>query len=524
MNLDPRPALTIEPSAAAPARSPGNFRRDLLASVVVFLVALPLCMGIALASGVSTGAGIVTGIIGGLVVGALAGSPLQVSGPAAGLTVLVWELVREHGPEVLGPVVLAAGALQLAAGLGRLGQWFRAVSPSVIQGMLSGIGVLIFASQFHFMVDDAPKGSGIRNLLSIPEAVWKGIVPNDATSHNEAALVGLLTICVLGGWKQFAPARLKLIPAPLVAVLSATLAAALLDFPVQRVNMPDNLFAELSGLGPSWLAVFREWRSLLPAVFAMAFIASAETLLCAAAVDQLNPGPRTRYDRELAAQGVGNMLCGLAGALPLTGVIVRSAANVEAGARTRLSAVLHGAWLLLFVCLAPGLLGFIPTSSLAAVLVFTGYHLMNPRAIRSLRPFGKGEVFIYAATLLTIVAVDLLTGVLVGLALSVVKLLLTFSHLSVRLHEEPGGLCVQLTLRGAATFIRLPRLAAALESVASGAELHVRFDELTFIDHACLDYLMNWQRRHEAAGGRLVIDWDNLMARFRPRRRDGARH
>src|SRR5262249_45474728 len=170
-----------------------------------------------------------------------------------------------------------------------------------------------------------------------------------------------------------------------------------------------------------------------------------------------------------------------------------------------------------------GLLAWIPTSSLAAVLVFTGYQLFNPRAVCSLRPYGKGEVFIYAATLLTIVATDLLTGVLTGLGLSVVKLLVTFSHLSVRLQEEPGRHRVQLTLRGAATFIRLPRLAAALDSIAPGTELHVRFDELTFIDHACLDYLMNWERRHEVAGGRLVIDWDDLMARFRPRHRSGER-
>lgn len=511
-------AVSSLPSGALAAT-----RHDLLASVVVFLVALPLCMGIALASGVPPAAGIVTGIVGGLVVGALSGSPLQVSGPAAGLTVLVWELVREHGAQVLGPVVLLAGAMQLIAGLAGLGQWFRAVSPAVIEGMLSGIGVLIFASQFHLMVDDAPKGGGIKNLLSIPEAVWKGVEPNDLTSHNEAALVGLLTIGVLVAWKPFAPRWLKVVPAPLVAVLAATVAAALLEFPVQRVDMPENLFADLTGPARGWTEMFQNWRALVPDALAIGFIASAETLLCAAAVDQLHHGPRTRYDRELAAQGVGNLVCGLAGALPMTGVIVRSATNVEAGARTRLSAVLHGAWLLVFACLAPRLLEWAPTSSLAAVLVFTGYRLMNLKAFRSLRAFGKGEVFIYAATVATIVATDLLTGVLTGVGLSVAKLFVTFSHLSVRLHEEAGGRRARLTLRGAATFVRLPRMAAALERVPPAAELHVRCEELTFIDHACLDYLMNWERRHQAAGGRLVLDWDELTAKFRPRRRDEGR-
>src|SRR5262245_16024004 len=188
----------------APAGRALAWKDDVLASVVVFLVALPLCMGIAIASGLPPAAGIVTGIIGGLIVGVLSGSPLQVSGPAAGLSVLVWELVREHSPGTLGLIVLLAGAIQLAAGLLQLGQWFRAVSPAVIGGMLAGIGVLIFASQFHVMVDDAPKGGGLENLLAIPEAIWKGVAPPDGSSHHLAASVGLLTIVALVTWKAAA--------------------------------------------------------------------------------------------------------------------------------------------------------------------------------------------------------------------------------------------------------------------------------------------------------------------------------
>ena len=165
-------------TSATPKHLGGFFRtprQDFLASVVVFLVALPLCMGIAIASGVPVAAGLITGIVGGLIVGWIAGAPLQVSGPAAGLTVIVFELVRHHGLEVLGIAVLICGALQLAAGLLKFGRWFRAVSPAVIHGMLAGIGVLIFASQFHVMVDDSPKGNGIENLVSIPSAVRKGL-------------------------------------------------------------------------------------------------------------------------------------------------------------------------------------------------------------------------------------------------------------------------------------------------------------------------------------------------------------
>src|SRR3712207_3019509 len=210
----------------------------IVSSVVVFLVALPLCMGIAIASGVEPARGLLTGIIGGIVVGLLAGSPLQVSGPAAGLTVLVAGIVNDErlGLPMLGVIVLGAGALQLAAGLLRLGQWFRAVSPAVIQGMLAGIGVLIFASQFHVMVDDQPRENGLVNLLSIPEAVAKGVSLSRDTPHEEAAFIGLLTIAVIVFWKLFVPRRLKFVPGPLAAIVVATAVASLLQLPIQRVQ------------------------------------------------------------------------------------------------------------------------------------------------------------------------------------------------------------------------------------------------------------------------------------------------
>ncbi len=488
-------------------------QRDALASIVVFLVALPLCLGIALASGVPPGAGLITGIIGGLVVGVLAGSPLQVSGPAAGLTVLVWELVQKYGLEALGPVVLLAGILQLIAGICRLGQWFRAVSPAVILGMLSGIGVLIVASQFHVMVDDAPKGNGLTNLVSIPEAVWKGVVPNISTSHAEAALLGLLTIAVLIAWKVIASGRLHVIPAPLAAIILATIMAEAFSMPVQRVAMPESLLAAVHTPFHDLFQRLGNWHIVFAGA-SVAFVASAETLLCAAAVDQLHHGPRTRFDRELAAQGVGNMLCGLAGALPMTGVIVRSAANVEAGARTRLSAILHGFWLLVCALQFPWLLERIPTASLAGVLVYTGCKLVNPGAIRGLLPYGRGEVFIYIVTVAVIVAADLLTGVLVGMGLSMAKLLYTCSRLSVRVECEPESRRAELILRGAATFLRLPKLARALEQVPATAEVHLHYGSLIYIDHACLDLLHNWERQHTARGGKLIVDWELLYGRF----------
>jgi MFS superfamily sulfate permease-like transporter len=495
--------------------SKATFGRDFLASIVVFLVALPLCMGISLASGLPPTAGIITGIIGGIVVGFLAGSPLQVSGPAAGLTVLVWQLVQEFGVEMLGVVVLFAGLLQLAAGLLKLGQWFRAVSPAVIHGMLAGIGVLILASQFHVMLDYKPLGSGIDNLLGIPTSLMNAVAARD--SHLTAFAVGALTIGTIFAWGSLTPKSWRLVPAPLVGVLVAIAVAGLLGLQIAYVNVPNNIWDVTIFPTGDRLARIVEWPVLIGAI-SIAFIASAETLLCATAVDQMHRGPRTKYDRELAAQGVGNAICGMLGVLPMTGVIVRSGANVEAGAETRVSAILHGVWLLLFVSVIPFTLAYIPVSALAAILVFTGYKLAYPKILPTLLKYGRGEVLIYIVTVVMIVATNLLEGVLVGLGLSLIKLLYAFSHLEVRKAEKPGDNRVDLYLKGSATLIRLPKLAAELEKLKPGSEVHVHIGELDYIDHACLDLLSNWDRQHVAAGGTLTIEWDELSKKYHQRR------
>ncbi|MFA6903113.1 MAG: SulP family inorganic anion transporter [Gallionellaceae bacterium] len=500
--------------------------KDALASVVVFLVALPLCMGVAIASGVSPMAGLITGIIGGLVVGFLAGSPLQVSGPAAGLTVLVWQLAEHHGMAMLGVIVLLAGLMQLLAGLLKLGQWFRAVSPAVIHGMLAGIGVLILASQFHVMLDKKPLGSGIENFTGIPAALLDTF--SSGSASLQALYIGLLTIALIVLWSAFAPGKLKILPAPLIAVVTAVIVAAVMQLKIKYI--PD-LLANPEDINNIWSAIqyptpdnFK--RALEPAILtaavSVAFIASAETLLSASAVDQLHQGPRTKYDRELAAQGVGNTLCGILGVLPMTGVIVRSTANVEAGGKTRASTILHGVWLLLFAAVLPFTLGYIPVASLAAVLVFTGYKLAYPRAVPGLLKFGKSEVAIYLVTIVMIVATNLLEGVLIGLGLSILKLLQAFSHLEIRWDEDIVRNRVELHLKGAATLIRLPKLAAALEEIRPGAEVHIHFEHLDYIDHACLDLLSNWEKQHELTGGTLEIEWEELSSKFHSRR-SGAR-
>lgn len=485
---------------------------DLLASVVVFLVALPLCMGVAIASGLPPAAGLITGIIGGLIVGAVQGSPLQVSGPAAGLSVIVLELVRAHGVATLGILVFLAGLMQIAAGLLRGGKWFRAVPPSVIHGMLGGIGVLIFASQFHVMIDDAPKGNGLQNLVSIPEAIMKAVVPGPE-SHRQAALLGVLTITLVVLWTRFKPKRLESVPAALVGVVAASVIANVLRMPVGYVEVPDDLSSALVLPGATTFAVLLK-PAMWGAALGIAIVASAETLLCATAVDRMHQGPRTRYNRELMAQGLGNLLCGLVGALPMTGVIVRSTANVEAGAKTRLSAMLHGAWILLLVVVFPQLLRLIPISSLAAILVYTGYKLVNPARVKELRRYGIAELATYLLTLGAIVATDLLKGVLLGLGVAVARLLIRLSKLEIKVDHDPHSLRTAIHLSGAATFLRLSDLSDLLDSIPGNREIYVRFEKLDTVDHSILELLQAWEQQHRARGGRVLIDWADLDRRY----------
>jgi MFS superfamily sulfate permease-like transporter len=263
---------------------------------------------------------------------------------------------------------------------------------------------------------------------------------------------------------------------------------------------------------------------VLKAALAFAVIASAETLLCAVAVDTMHTGPRTRFDRELVAQGVGNMTCGALGALPMTGVIVRSAANVEAGARTRLSAILHGVWLLLFVALLPDLLSRIPASALAAILVYTGWKLVSPGGVWKLWKTSKSEALIFVATAATIVAADLLAGVALGVVLSAGKLLWLVSHVSVERQDDPAHHRVHLYLEGAASFIRLPVIAEALDALPAGQKVHIHLDRLRFVDHAVLQLLMTFQKQYEATAGKVFIDWDQLFAHFHgPAAKPGGR-
>ena len=526
---------------AEPTGPMAYLKNDLLSSIVVFLVALPLCIGIAVAVGVDPARALITGIIGGLVVGLISGSPLQVSGPAAGLFVIVADIIvtnkdkylaqigdgvagaeqsaMAYAMAALGCAVVLGGIMQLAAGKMKLGRWFRAVSPAVIKGMLSGIGALILISQFHVMLDhtamwgDAPARKGLQYLATIPTAIAK-CFSGDA-NHHLAAVIGIVTIGTIMAWTKFAPKSISFIPGALVGILAATLLSVVAQFDVIQLSVPDNMFSEVSFPTVTWFELMVD-PNIWVSAFVIALVGSAATLLTAAAIDDMSRdiGVKTDYDQELVSQGVGNMLCGLVGALPMTGVIVRSSANVHAGARTRKSTIIHGAWLLLFVCFLPHLLTYIPKSALGALLVYTGFKLLNPKQLMGLLKVGRSEAAIYLITLAIIVSVDLLIGVMVGIALSAAKLLHRFSHLEVELESDEAKHRYELKLRGAATFLRLPILAEYLDQLPGDAELHVCLEHVDYIDHACFELLMNWADSHVEDGGSLVMDWDRLHGAF----------
>ncbi|UYY77937.1 SulP family inorganic anion transporter [Sphingomonas sp. R1] len=485
-------------STVVEAPKPKSFVRDFTASIVVFLVAMPLCMGIAIASGVPPEKGLVTGIIGGLVVGLLAGSPLQVSGPAAGLAVIVFELVREQGLSALGPILILAGAIQVVAGVLRVGGWFRAISPAVVHGMLAGIGILIVVGQYHVLFDAKPLSNGLANLAAMPGRVLG--LSTDLAAAEMALGLGLLTIATMIGWDKFKPAAVKLVPGALVGVVAATLVAFSFGLDVTRVAVPSNI---VSAIALPENGFFAKWLDpqVITAAIALAFIASAETLLSAAAVDRMHDGVRTNYNKELRAQGIGNLLCGVAGALPMTGVIVRSSANVQAGAQTRWSAVMHGAWILGFVALLPWLLREIPMAALGAVLVVTGVKLVNLKHVRHLfGTYGVLPAAIWAVTCALVVTQDLLTGVLVGIALSLLELVPNLRRLGLKVDQQEAAGEHRIALAGSATFITLPKLSDRLESVPGGKSVLLDVSRLDAVDHSCAELLKDWLQRRRAGG------------------------
>ncbi|WP_318209577.1 MULTISPECIES: SulP family inorganic anion transporter [unclassified Streptomyces] len=472
-------------------------RQDFAASLVVFLVALPLCVGVAVASGVPAELGLITGIVGGLVTGVMRGSSLQVSGPAAGLTVLVAEAVRALGLPALGLVVLLAGLLQVVMGVLRWGRWFRAISLSVVEGMLAGIGLVIIAGQLYAAAGVTAPHGGLAKLAGLPGALTGA---SGATASLVSLAVAVGTVAVVVVWRRM-PSRIRAVPGALVAVLLAALVTAVAELPVATVRVSGVLDAVRLPGGDAFTGLVDV--TLLGTALAFALIASAESLFSAAAVDRLHTGPRTDYDRELVAQGAGNAVCGLLGALPLTAVIVRSSANVEAGARTKASRVLHGVWLLLFAVLLPAVLAYIPLGALAGILVHAGWKLIPFRGVVTLWRTHRGEAFVLLATAVAIVVVGMFEGVLIGLVLSVAKAAWEASHLRME-HSDEGDGGVRVQLAGTVNFLRLPQILDSLEALPRDRQVVLDLSGVHHLDHACRAALHAWAERHTVAGSQVV--------------------
>ncbi|TGA96989.1 SulP family inorganic anion transporter, partial [Streptomyces sp. MZ04] len=373
--------------------------------------------------------------------------------------------------------------LQIGVGVLRLGRWFRAVSVAVVQGMLAGIGLVLIAGQLYAMGDAEAPAGGVAKLL--------GLIRLGGLADPVALAVGGGTVLVLVLWPRWRRGA-RMVPAPLVAVGLAAAAAALLRLPVRRVEVR-GLVEAVQPPGAAEFARLTEV-GVVGTVLAFALIASAESLFSAAAVDRLHQGPRTDYDKELIAQGTGNAVCGALGALPMTAVIVRSAANVRAGARTKASRVLHGVWLLLFAAVLPAALGLIPVAALAGLLVHAGCKLVPVRELGPLWREHRGEGVVLGVTAVAIVATNLFEGVLVGLALAVGKTAWDISHVHVETEDRgAAGLVVRVT--GNATFLRLPKLLDALEALPVDRAVRLELGGLRHVDHACAAALEGWAER-----------------------------
>lgn len=465
-----------------------NLRYDIPASLVVFLVAVPLSLGIALASGAPVVAGLIAAIVGGVVAGSLGGSPLQVSGPAAGLTVILAETINEFGWFVTCAITVLAGALQILLGLSRIARAALAISPAVVHGMLAGIGVTIVFAQLHVVLGGSAQSSPIDNLLQLPGQLLD--------LHGVATLLGVLTIGILVVWGRL-PAAVRKVPGPLAAILAVTVLAAVTGVTVPKVEVPSNV------LDIGFMPEFPDagWFDFGVAVVTVALVASVESLLSAVATDKMHTGPRANLNRELIGQGAANMASGSLGGLPVTGVIVRSSTNVQSGARSRASAILHGLWILLFVAVLAGLLRNIPLAALAGLLVHVGAKLVKISHIKDV--LRHGDLPVYLVTVVGVVAIDLLTGVLIGIGIAALIMLRRLLWSGIHAERDEDGW--RVVVEGALSALSIPRLSTVLGGIPRGARVTLEL-VVDYLDHAAFDTLSAWQHSHEQAGGIVIVD------------------
>ncbi|MCP3013300.1 SulP family inorganic anion transporter [Nocardiopsis dassonvillei] len=496
MRNDAQGVTSERPPTASPGQRFDRHRgiaADVGASLVVFLVAVPLSLGIAVASGAPLIAGIIAAVVGGIVAGLVGGSVVQVSGPAAGLTIIVADLVMTYGWRVTCLITLLAGLVQLALGAFRIARAALAVSPAVVHGMLAGVGVTIALAQLHVVLGGEPQSSAVANIADLPHQI--------ANNHTPAVAVGVITIAIMFTWNKLPSlGRLRpaVVPAALVAVATATLISTTSGWQVQTVVLPGS-FADAWN-GPM-LPEAGQWDGIALSVAAVAMVASVESLLAAIAVDRMHSGRRVMLNRELCGQGAANTISGALGGLPVAGVIVRSTTNVRAGARSPLSTILHGVWILLFVALFAHVVELIPMPALAALLVFIGVQMVSIAHLRDLRRHHEASV--YLVTLFGVVFLGLLEGVFIGFGLAMIVSLRRLTKLTVTTEERDER--VHITVHGSLTFLGVPRLAHVLRTVPSGSRVDLDL-HVDFMDHAAFEAIHAWRVDHERTGGSVDID------------------
>jgi carbonic anhydrase len=481
-----------------------NLRHDLPASLVVFLVALPLSLGIAIASGAPLMAGLIAAVVGGIVAGCIGGSRLQVSGPAAGLTVVVVGLIDDFGWQMTCVITVCAGVLQILFGVIKVARAALGVAPVVVHAMLAGIGVTIVLQQIHVLMGGKSRSSALENIKALPTGIL----------HHELdeVFVGGIVIAILLLWPKL-PAKARLVPGALVAIVVATSVAEAAHLEgVDRIELSANFFnaiglPHLPATNPAGQPFSGEIGEIALGVLTVALIASVESLLSAVGIDKLHNGPRTNFDREMIGQGSANVVSGLLGGLPVTGVIVRSSTNVAAGAHSRMSTILHGVWILLFASMFTEVVELIPKSALAGLLIVIGIQLIKLAHIKL--AWRTGNFAIYVITIVCVVFLNLLDGVAIGLAVAIGILMtrLVRAPIEAKPYGPYGGdqsKHWRVDIDGTLSFLLLPRLTKVLSELPPGSDVRLTLNA-DYLDEAVSEAISDWRRGHEAAGGAVVI-------------------
>ncbi|HVV06447.1 MAG TPA: SulP family inorganic anion transporter [Puia sp.] len=479
-----------------------NAASDIPAAVVVFLVALPLCLGIALGSNAPLFSGIIAGIVGGLIIGALSGSNLSVAGPAAGLTAVVAVAIGKMPAfEVFLLSVVIAGLVQILLGFLRAGIIGDYVPNSVIRGMLAAIGIILILKQLPHLVGFDKNFQGDEAFIQIDRRnTFSEIIYSINYLSPAAIVIGLTSLIIIWIWdRKFIKSRplFRFIPGPLVVVIIGVLLYNFLSGLGQVWALDPNHLVKLpitTGLSSAGeLLHHPQWQHLgNPQVWitgvTIALVASLETLLSIEAVDKLDPyNRRTPTNRELKAQGVGNLVSGLLGGLPITSVIVRSSANVNAGGKTRFSTMFHGLLLMMSVLFIPGLLNMIPLSALAAILIATGYKLAKPALFREFHQKGWDQLVPFVATIIAILLTDLLIGILIGMGVSLFFLLHSNFHSAVMIVHDENKYLVRL--RKDVSFLNKPIIKERLERVPENSFVLIDITRADFIDKDIIDVI-----------------------------------